>query len=290
MGRSLTIVALLMTSVAAGCGGSAPTVVPDQQADAYLYSEGTRALERRRWLTSREYLRRLVDTYPTSPHRQDAKLGIGDSYLGERRIESDILAVSEFKEFLRFYPLAARADYAQYRLALGQVRQVLGPERDQTATLDALRELRVFLANYPKSQYTAEVLKLERDMRDRFSASEFLVGKHYFRSRWYTGAVARLEALLKDDPQYTGRDGAYFYMGEALSKQDKPAEARAYYQKLIDEFRVSEYLEEATKRLAALGSPSVAEATPAGAAPPPSAPAPPQPPAAPATASSPAQR
>jgi outer membrane assembly lipoprotein YfiO len=253
--RLLALAALLLAlSTAAGCGaGSTPTIVPDQDADTYLFTQGSLALERGRWLTAREYLRRLVDTYPTSQHRQNAKLGIGDSYLGERRIESDILAAAEFREFLRFYPLAPRADYAQYRLAVAYVRQVLSPERDQTATHDALRELRVFTTNYPTSSYMADALKLERETRDRLSQSEMLIGRHYVRSRWYPGAVTRLEALLKTDPQFTGRDGVYFFLAEAYNKQDKKAEARVYYQKVIDEFRVSEYLDDARKRLAVLG-------------------------------------
>lgn len=270
--------------LSAACGGgSDPAVVPDQQADAYLYTQGARALERGRWLTAREYFRRLVDTYPTSQYRQDAKLGIGDSYLGERRIESDILGVNEFREFLRFYPLAARADYAQYRLAYGQMRQVLSPERDQTATVDALREFKVFLDNYPNSQYTTEVLRLQRQTRDRLSESEFLVGRHYYRSRWYPGAVARLEALMKDDPSYTGRDGVYFYVAEAYAKLDKKAEAKSYYQKVIDEFRASKYREDAEKRLATLGDvPAAPAPMPATAAQQSSTPAPPAAPPAPA--------
>lgn len=281
----LGAVGLLLALTAACGGGGEPAVVPDQQADIYLFQQGTQALERRRWLSAREYFRRLVDTYPTSPRRQDAKLGIGDSYLGERRVESDVLAVGEFREFLRFYPLAARADYAQYRLAYGQVRQVLAPERDQTATLDALRELGVFLTNYPNSKYTAEVVKLQREMRDHLSQSEFLVGRHYYRSRWYVGSVARLEALLKADPQFTGRDGVYFFLAEAYNKQNRTAEARTYYQKLLDEFRVSEYLEDAGKRLAVLGPAKADDPTPAGAAAPSAstaatAPPPPPPPVA----------
>src|SRR5688500_6890414 len=141
--RCLTFCALgaALAATVAGCasGGNQPPVASQQEADRFLYERGAEALSRKRWIQAREYFRTLVDTYPTSEHRQNAKLGIGDSYLGEGQIESDILAASEFREFLRFYPLAPRADYAQYRLALSQVRQVLRPERDQTATRDALR-------------------------------------------------------------------------------------------------------------------------------------------------------
>ena len=42
-------------------------------------------------------------TYPGSPYRADAKLGIGDAYLGEARSDSTVLAANEFREFLNFF-------------------------------------------------------------------------------------------------------------------------------------------------------------------------------------------
>ena len=249
---ALVVASVALAGCAAGPGGLVQTPPPDQQPDQFLYERGREALEAERWLTAREYFRRLVDTYPTSQYRQEARLGIGDSYLGERRIDSDILAAAEFREFLRFYPLAERADYAQYRLALSQVRQMLAPQRDQTATREALRELQVFIDNYPNSQHLPEVLTLQREARDRLSESEFLVGRHYYRTRWYPGAITRLENLLETDPQYTRRDGAYFYLAEAYAQQNRVDDARTYYQKLLDEFAISEYLEDARERLAAL--------------------------------------
>lgn len=271
---------VLLAGFVAACssGGGDRFALPpgaEQEADAFLYQQGNEALEARRWLTAREYFRRLVDTYPTSRFRQDAKLGIGDSYLGERRIESDILAAGEFREFLRFYPLADRADYAQYRLALSQVRQMLSAQRDQTATREALRELQVFTSNYTNSKYLPEVIALHRETRDRLSESEFLIGRHYYRSRWYPGAVTRLEALLKVDPQYTNRDGAYFFLAESYARQMKLEDAKTYYKKVIDEFAVSDYLKDARKRLEELEAmPPVAP--PATAADTPAAPAPAQ--------------
>jgi outer membrane protein assembly factor BamD len=251
---ALLLLGLLVATVLSACatGDSRIPAAGEQDADKYLFDRGTDALQRRRWIEAREYFRRLVDTYPTSPFRQDAKLGIGDSFLGEGRVESHILAASEFREFLRFFPLANRADYAQYRLALSQVRQVLSPERDQTATHEALRELETFIKTYPSSQYMPDVLKLEREMRDRVAEHEFLVGRHYFRTRWYPGAISRLERLMKEDPQFTKRDEVYYYLGESLYRQNKKDEALPWYQKLVEEFAVSEYLDEAQERLAEL--------------------------------------
>src|SRR6187455_2100859 len=173
----------------------------ENNADRYLFERGAAALEKKHWIEAREYFRKLVDTYPTSTFRQDAKLGIGDAYLGERRSESAILAAGEFREFLRFFPLAPKADYAQYRLAISQVQQQLGPERDQTATREALKELDTFIAAYPQSAWMSEVTKVYRQTRDRLSDSEFMVGRQYFKQRWYPGAYTRLSELIKTDPQ-----------------------------------------------------------------------------------------
>lgn len=252
---ALVLTLIVAAAALAGCstgGGLVQDPPPDVQPDQFLFERGSEALADERWLTARLYFQRLVDTYPTSQYREQARLGIGDSYLGEDRIDTNILAAAEFREFLRFYPLSERADYAQYRLALSQVRQMLSPERDQTATRNALSELETFVNTYPASQYLPEVLSLQREARDRLSESEFRVGRHYYRTRWYPGAIARLENLLSDDPQYTRRDGAYFYLAEAYARQERFDEARTYYQKVLDEFAVSEYLEDARERLAEL--------------------------------------
>jgi outer membrane protein assembly factor BamD len=245
-------IALALSSCTTGRSSAKLPAVGEQEADRYLFDKGTEALQRHRWLDAREYFKRIVDTYPGSRYRQDAKLGVGDSLLGEKRIDTDILAASEFREFLRFFPLAPRADYAQYRLGLAVVRQTLSPERDQTATQEALRELNQFIEKFPSSQYMPDVLKLQREMRDKLSRSELLVGRHYFRTHWYPGAVARLEALLKNDPDYLGRDAAYFYLAESYYRLDKKSEALPYYERLVTEFKVSEFLKDARKRLAEL--------------------------------------
>jgi TolA-binding protein len=61
---------------------------------------------------------------------------------------------------------------------------------------------------------------------------------------------------LKQDPDFTSRDAVYFYLGEALVTGKKNAEALPYYEKLVEEFQKSEYLADATKRIAELKGPA----------------------------------
>ena len=246
---------LLVSALALGlaaCGGTQEARAPsvgELDADRYLFERGKSALDRHRWLEAREYFKKLIDTYPSSDFRQDARLGIGDAYLGEKRADTDVLASAEFKEFLRYYPLSDKADYAQYRLAVCESRQSLKPERDQTGTRDALKEIDTFIERYPTSQYMKEVLTLQRQMKDKVAESEFLIGRHYYRTRWYPGAVSRLLDLVKQDPQYLGRDAVYFYLAESYLKLDQRAEALPYYERIIAEFAVSSYIKDAKRRV-----------------------------------------
>ena len=243
--------ALLLAGALTACasGRGANPTLGERDADKFLFDRGTEALEKRHWIEAREYFRRLVDTYPGSQYRRNAKLGVGDAYIGENRSDSFILAANEFREFLTFFPVDPRADYAQYRLAVAQSKQVLGPQRDQTATHEALREIETFLRNYPSSQYMPEGVKLERELRDRLSESEHRVGVFYFRYRNYAGAIQRLSGVLKSDPAYSRRDAVYFFLAESYFKVGKLTDALTHYDKLIAEFAVSEHLDDAKKRL-----------------------------------------
>jgi outer membrane protein assembly factor BamD len=253
--RSLgLIVAAICLVTAQSCGPSkAKLPAPgSSEADKYLFDHGTEALGKKRWLVAREYFKRLVDTYPQSQYRQDAKLAIGDTYLGENSVESNILAANEFHEFLTYFPLNPRADYAQYKIGLAHFNQMLAPERDQTATQQAITEFDTFLRNYPTSRYRPDVEKLRQRAKDRLSESQYKVGLFYYRIKNYVGAVNRFKDLLAGNPQYPGRDAVYFYLAETLHKVKIDAEALPYYDRIVTEFERSDYLQRAKKRITEL--------------------------------------
>ncbi len=78
------------------------------------------------------------------------------------------------------------------------------PQRDQTETREAIREFETFVARYPNSSLMPEVQSRSCARRkDRLSEADFEVGRFYYRQPWYPGAIDRLTALLKQDPEYT---------------------------------------------------------------------------------------
>ena len=238
------VVLALLVAAAAGCAqkrGNIPTGVTEP--DKYLWEQGKAALDERKWFTAREYFQQLVDNYPQSPLRADAKLGVGDAYLNDGTTEGKLRAEREFQEFLSFFPTHQRADYAQYKLAMTHFDQMPKAERDQTETRAALDQFQAFRERYPNSQLIGEVREKERIARDRLSESIYKVGYFYHKARWYPGGISRFKQVLDEDPQFTNRDAVYFYLAEAYVALKREAEALPLLEKLGAEFEQSEFLE-----------------------------------------------
>jgi outer membrane protein assembly factor BamD len=250
-------IALLLAGAAACATGPKKPPVGTLEPDKFLFERGTETLNQKKWLTAREYFRQLVDSYPQSTYRADAKLGVGDSYLGEGSLEANVLAINEFREFLSFYPTHPRAAYAQYKLGMAHFYQMHGPERDQTETQEAITELTTFVNKFPPPNDNGlmpEAKQHLREARDRLSDSFYRVGFFYHRSKWYPGAIDRFVEILKKDPEYSNRDAVYYYLAQSLIKVNKPAEALPYLERLVAEFEQSEFLASAHKQIADLKS------------------------------------
>src|SRR5436190_11975765 len=215
MTRRIVLGLVMAATLAALAGCRHKSNLPaagSMEADQYLFDHGTDSLKRKRWLEAREYFKKLVDTYPQSQYRQEAKLSIGDSYLGENSIESNILAANEFREFLSFFPGNARTDYAQYKIAVAASHQMLGPDRDPTPAREALDACNVFLRNYPSSPLKPEVDAVKRRAQDQLSRHDYKVGVYYYRVGWFPSAIDRFRTLLEADPEYYQRDSIYFFL------------------------------------------------------------------------------
>ena len=257
----LLLSAAVVVSGCASANGRRAVPPGTAQPDQFLYDRGKESLDNRKWLTAREFFKEVTETYTQSPYRPDAKLGVGDTYLGEGTAEALVMALNEFQEFLAFYPTHARADYAQYKVAMTHHRQMRAAGRDQTETRAAVTAFDAFLTRYPNSKLRPDVEARLRESKDRVGEHEYGVGRYYYSIRWYPAAIERWKALLNQDPAYSGRDVVYFFLGESLIKMGNSPEALPYFERLVSEFEQSEYLLEARARIEQLKTTAAAANT-----------------------------
>ena len=250
VGARIALLALLVT--VAACGSREVEITPlTVGADRLLFERGTTALDAERWSEAREYFLQIRDNYPQSELRADARLGVADTYLGQGTPDAYVLAVAEYGDFLSLYPTHPRAPDAQYRLGMVFFEQMRGPERDQSETLEAIREFELLIERYPESDLVGEGRTKLREARDRLSDSNFEVGRYYYRQKWYPGAIDRFRTVLSDDPGYSQREALYFFLGDSYRMTGRGSEALPLLERLVEEFPETQYLKTATEALTA---------------------------------------
>lgn len=251
-GRGASVFLLLL--ITAACGRDAAEIpVPQAEADRILFERGSDAMNEENWAVAREYFIQIRDNYPQSPYRADARLLIGDTYEAEGSAESSVRALNEFQDFLSLYPTHPRAAYARYKVGMVHFQQMKQPERDQSETVSAIREFEGFLAQYPEDHELTPIVREQlRAARDRLSRHHFLVGAFYHRFESWAGAISRFREILESDPEYSGRDEVYYYLGDALGIVGETAEAIPYLARVVEEFEDSQYADAARRRLAEL--------------------------------------
>jgi outer membrane protein assembly factor BamD len=236
-------------------------------SDQIVWDAAQKAIQKKDWGSARQYLKRLIDAFPQSEHQPDARITLGDTYFNEAGTANYVLAVSTYREFLTLYPQHPRSDYAQFQAAESYFRQRNTPDRDQTATQQALEEYQRLLDIYPESKYLEQTRARIRECRQTLARSHHMVGYFYQRGRQaWRAATTRYETIINDYPDYDKLDEIYFRLAECLGAAGRYGEALPYLGRLEKEYPQSRFLA-AVPKLRATFPPSATPAAPASSLP-----------------------
>ncbi len=256
----LFVLVAVLAALTGACSSNQPEILPTTiGADRLLFERGTAALEEEDWFRAAEYFTQVRDNYPQSEYREEARLGLGDAQIGGGSAVTYVSATAEFREFLSVYPTDPRADYAQFKLGLINFLQMRPPDRDQSFTKNAVADFEAFILRYPDSALMPEVQAHLRGARDRLGASEVIVGRYYYRNKWWPGAISRLEPIIEEDPGYGDRDEVYFYLGASHRGAGSSSKALQLFERLLEEFPESEFVEQVNRALPELRAEAAAE-------------------------------
>jgi outer membrane protein assembly factor BamD len=251
--RRWLAVALLLTLC--GCGKSVqvqskPTL---QENDKELYLQAKKALEKNRFTVARLQLQTLLETYEDSEFSAEAKYAYADTFYYESGHSNLVLAESEFRKFITFFPTHELADDAQMKVAMTHIKQLQKPDRDNTEARLAEYELTAMISDpaYADSDLLDEAKAKLRAVQEILAESILGPAEHYYRRRSYPAVLDRCEEILKKYPDFSGTDRVLFLLAETVRKV-APPQSTAYYTQIVRDYPLSPLVKDAKKHLTEL--------------------------------------
>jgi outer membrane protein assembly factor BamD len=116
-----------------------------------------------------------------------------------------------FTKFASTFPTSHYAEECRYMAAYCQYSYSPKYSLDQTISLDAIKELQMFINTYPKSDKVAKCNELIDELRGKLERKAFEISKLYYEIESYESAVVAFKNLLKEFPDTKYKEQAYYY-------------------------------------------------------------------------------
>ena len=244
------------------------------QPDKELFDKAMIQIKKGRFDVARLDLQTLLNTYPDSEYKMRAKLAVGDTWFKEGGSAALTQAEAEYKDFETFFPNAPEAAEAQMKVGDIYYSEMEKPDRDYTNALNAEKEYREMINDYPDSTLIPRAKQRLRDVQEVLAERETQIGLYYASRDSYAAAIARLQTVVDTYPLYSKSDLALLTIGDAYAGEarlvqtsslpgavkermrsfylDKAAQA---YDKVITRYPMAPRVEDARDRLVAMNLP-----------------------------------
>ncbi len=187
-----------------GCEGQAPKTALGYTEDAkHAYEAALAEFDAHNWIDAQAMMREVKRKYSYSKYARLAELRLADADMAQDKFSD---AIREYKEFIR----AHRSDeeniaYARSKIAEARYAEIpesflmpASEERDQAAVVDAYKELRDFIGDYPTGKMTPHIRELLAQVTSRLVRHELYVARFYLAKGSYEAAVARIQYALRN--------------------------------------------------------------------------------------------
>jgi outer membrane protein assembly factor BamD len=256
------VYALLAVVLVGACGGSAREgsgSVEYAVSAAQNYEQGMKSLEEEEWVEAVKFFQFVKARFPYSKFAVLADLRIADAAYGA---ESYLEAIDAYKMFMKFHPTHEMVEngYAAFRIGESYYHMLpddwfLVPpahEKDQSAALDAARELAAVVRQYPKSQFAAKAKELHTKVAKLLARHEWYVANFYWKRDQPMGTVLRLRTLLKNYPEVGYDVEALYLLGRAYLRVGKPEDAKKSFETLVEKYPKSDRADDAKRELGSI--------------------------------------
>jgi outer membrane protein assembly factor BamD len=248
------LLAPLSATAALGCAPEQPKTVLSYTADAKrAYDAAMVEFDDHNWLEAQNLFREVKRKYGYSKYARLAELRIADADFAQDKYAD---AIRGYRQFVHDHRSdAEEVTYARSRIAEGQYAQIAdsfllpaSEERDQAIILDAYKELRGFIHDYPDAKESRHMRALLADVTARLVRHELYVARFYLQRDNFEAAVLRIQYALRnfqgaqdsvDAMDESLEPEALLLLGETYLKMHKWAEARGAFESIVRKYAAS---------------------------------------------------
>jgi outer membrane protein assembly factor BamD len=230
-----------------------PKTVLSYTSDAKrAYDAAMKEFDAHNWADAQNAMREVKRKYSYSKYARLAELRIADADFNQDKFPD---AIREYRAFVHDH----RSDnedvsYARSKIAEAQFKEIdtsfllaAGEERDQAVVMDAYKELKSYLHDYPESKESKRMRELLGDVTGRLMKHELYVARFYLRKDNYDAAILRIQYALRNFAVFSPTGGqaegasglepeALLLMGEVYLKMHKWTDARESFATIVKRF------------------------------------------------------
>jgi outer membrane protein assembly factor BamD len=247
----LLALALVVAAPLAGCAGDQPKTALSYTADAKrAYDNAMNEFNAHNWIEAQTLMREVKRKYSYSKYARLAELRIADADFEQDKFAD---AIRGYRQFVHDHRSDAdEVSYARSRIAESQYREIsdsfllpAGEERDQAIIMDAYKELKGYVHDYPSAKESDHMRQLLVDVTARLVRHELYVARFYLNKDNYEAAILRIQYALRNfsaglssargtSDEASGLEPeALLLMGETYLKMHHWRDARTSFESLV---------------------------------------------------------
>lgn len=232
---------LLAAFLLAGCAGKGAV---REKSSQEWYDQGALLAAKEKYDEALSAFKEAAKGYRGADLDADIQISLADAYFNQKEYPA---AVEAYTEFLRLHPHNARADYAQFRIAISWQKVMGGPDRSPEPARKAQAAFDALLRGYPRSTLLEQARAGLLVVRRRMAEHELYVADFYRRAERYRAAAGRYELVLRDFADSGFADQALYRLGGCYSKLREQEKADRFYEQLRREYPQSRFVKDLDK-------------------------------------------
>jgi len=206
-----------------------------------LYKQALELYKNNNYIDAGPAFQKVRARYPINQWGIKAELRVADCFYYQKKYDN---AFVQYQEFSRLHPTYRFIDYVYYQMGMCYYKQLCPVDRDQTFTLQSIRQFERLISLFPVSLYVPSAKEKITECRQLYAEHILYIGSFYYRTNVYKSALSRfLEA--RQDCYYdclSSPDLLLFQLGKTYLRLDQPENAREQFALLIQKYPESPFV------------------------------------------------